>query len=86
MDRLVLALLLVGAVGPVQGAEPQAPAGKPGPEPVDAELLEFLGTLDTEEEGWLEYLEDRPMRAKAKEPEAKPAPQPAAKPVKVEKP
>jgi hypothetical protein len=87
MHRTLLALVIAGAaVVPAGAAEPQ-PAAKPAAEPVDAELLEFLGSLDAEEEGWREYLEERPMRATTAKPaEAKPAPRPAAQPVKVDKP
>jgi hypothetical protein len=35
---------------------------------VDVELLEFLGSLDTEEEEWREYLEERPVKAAAGKP------------------
>jgi hypothetical protein len=45
---------------------------------VDAELLEFLGSIDVEEEGWQEYLEQKPVKPVAKAPE-KTAPA-AAKP------
>jgi hypothetical protein len=40
---------------------------------VDAELLEFLGSIDVEEEGWQEYLEQKPVKP-AETPQAKPAP------------
>jgi hypothetical protein len=64
--------------GVVQAAEPKvAPPAQSVPakvEPVDAELLEFLGSLDTEEEEWREYLEDRPIKAAGKPAEKKPPP------------
>jgi hypothetical protein len=88
--RTLLALVLAGiATGPARAAEPQpaaAAAGKPTAEPVDAELLEFLGSLDTEEEGWREFLEDRPLRPAAERPATgKPVREPETKPAKVDK-
>jgi hypothetical protein len=89
MRRAVLALLLAGiATSQARAAEPQpaaAAAGKPTAEPVDAELLEFLGSLDTEEEGWREFLEDRPIRAAGKPASDKPVREPEAKRAKVDK-
>ena len=43
---------------------------------MDAELLEFLGSIDAEEEGWQEYLEQKPVRPVEKKPPQKPAPAP----------
>ena len=43
---------------------------------VDAELLEFLGSIDAEEEGWQEYLEHKPVKPVEKKPQQKPAPAP----------
>jgi hypothetical protein len=43
---------------------------------VDAELLEFLGSIDAEEEGWQDYLEQKPVRPVEKKPPQKPAPAP----------
>jgi hypothetical protein len=43
---------------------------------VDAELLEFLGSIDAEEEGWQEYLEQKPVKPVEKKPPQKPAPAP----------
>ena len=40
---------------------------------VDAEVLEFLGSIDVEEEGWQEYLEQKPVKP-AEKAQAKPAP------------
>jgi hypothetical protein len=48
---VLAALLLAGADG-AAAAEPPA---------VDAEFLEFLGSLDTEDEEWREYLAERPV-------------------------
>lgn len=59
------AILLAGA----------APAAE-NPRQVDAELLEFLGSIDAEEEGWQEYLEQKPVRPVEKKPPQKPAPEP----------
>lgn len=59
-------------------------AAQAAPQEVDAELLEFLGSLDVEEDGWQEYLEQRPVKAAAKVPEKAPpsARAPAPKQVK----
>jgi hypothetical protein len=43
---------------------------------VDAELLEFLGSIDAEEEGWQEYLEQKPVKPVEKKPPQKPVPAP----------
>jgi len=59
---------------------PLAPVYGAQPAPPDAELLEFLGSIDSDEQGWQEFLEQmplKPVRAAAK-PVAKPAPKPAA--------
>ena len=36
-----------------------APAAQP---PVDADLLEFLGSVDSDDESWQEYLEHKPVK------------------------
>jgi hypothetical protein len=46
---------------------------------VDEELLEFLGSLDAEDEEWRDYLAERPVRPATEEdpvqkPDAKPRP------------
>ncbi len=89
MRNACFAALLAGAVaGSAQTAEPKpaAPAqSAPSKvEPVDVELLEFLGSLDTEEEEWREYLEERPVKAAAGKPveQKAPASQPDPKQVK----
>ena len=65
----IVALLASVAAGAVQAAEPKpAPAAESKVEPVDADFLEFLGSLDTEEEEWREYLENRPIRDAAGKP------------------
>lgn len=74
-----MAALLAGvAAGAVLAAEPKAaPPAQSAPEkvePVDADFLEFLGSLDTEDEEWREYLEDRPIKAAGKPAEKKPPP------------
>jgi len=59
-----------------------APAYGAQPAPPDADLLEFLGSIDSDEEGWQEFLEQMPLkgaRAPAAKPVAKPAPKPVAK-------
>jgi hypothetical protein len=74
--RRVLLLCAVAGLG-VDTARAAPP--RTAQHPVDAELLEFLGSLDSEEDGWQEYLEKAPMKAAEKAP-AK-APQTPAKPV-----
>ncbi|MEO8316097.1 MAG: hypothetical protein ABI645_15045 [Pseudomonadota bacterium] len=66
--RLLLAMALPALVG---AAQPVESAKK-----VDAELLEFLGSIDTEEEGWQEYLEQKPVRPVEKKPSQKSVPAP----------
>lgn len=61
---LIAALVASGSV--VAAAEP----------PPDAEFLEFLGSLDTEDEAWREYLAERPDRAADKAAAGKPARRP----------
>jgi len=55
--------------------------------PVDSELLEFLGSIDSDDDSWQEYLEHRPVKP-ADEQAAKrppqPQPQPKAPPPKPE--
>ena len=53
------AALVVFGSGAAQAAEPVPP--------IDAEFLEFLGSLDTEDAEWREYLASRP-RAEAGKP------------------
>jgi hypothetical protein len=76
MRQAYLAALLAGlATGSVQAAESKPAAPKDGQvEAADAELLEFLGSLDTEEEDWREFLEDRPIKVAAGKPVEKKAP------------
>jgi hypothetical protein len=59
-------VLLVAGTG-AMAAEP--------PPPVDTELLEFLGSIDVEDEAWREYLAERPVRPDAGKPAGK-APEP----------
>jgi hypothetical protein len=65
-------MLAVGAALLLSGAAQAAQSAKQ----VDAELLEFLGSIDAEEEGWQEYLEQKPVRPVEKKPPQKPAPEP----------
>ena len=60
---VLAALLLAGADG-AAAAEPPA---------VDAEFLEFLGSLDTEDEEWREYLAERPVPPEADKSAGTPA-------------
>ncbi len=65
-SRATLAMALV-ALATGNGARAAQPLA-----PVDAELLEFLGSLDTEEEEWREFLAERPIRPEAGKPAGKP--------------
>jgi hypothetical protein len=66
-------LLMLLSVSPVLHAAQPAPG-------VDAELLEFLGSVD-DEEGWQEFLEQMPLqRARADTAARKPESLPPAKP------
>ncbi|MEJ0100137.1 MAG: hypothetical protein WDO12_10530 [Pseudomonadota bacterium] len=86
----VLAGVMAGGVQAAESAKPasapKTPASKA--EPVDAEFLEFLGSVDTEEEEWRQYLEDRPIKAAGKpaQPKASLPTQPDPKSQQVKKP
>lgn len=75
MRRAYLAALLAGlATGPAHAAESKPAVPKDEQlEAADAELLEFLGSLDTEEEDWREFLEDRPVKVATGKPAEKKA-------------
>jgi hypothetical protein len=60
-------------------------AAEPAAE-VDIELLEFLGSVDAEEEEWREYLAERPIRSEMGKPAARPAEQPGTRRVPAAKP
>lgn len=53
-------------------ADTGARAAEP-PAPVDTELLEFLGSIDVEDEAWREYLAERPVRPEAGKPDGRKA-------------
>jgi hypothetical protein len=79
MRRACIAAVLAGmAAGVVQAAEPkpapaaEKPAAGKDVEPIDAEFLEFLGSLDTEDEDWREFLESRPISNAAGKQDPKP--------------
>lgn len=55
-----LAMLLVLGAAPLRAAAPP---------PADVELLEFLGSLDEEEEDWREFLAERPADERPRQPE-----------------
>jgi len=76
MRRACFAALLASlATGSVQAAESKPATPKDEQiEAADAELLEFLGSLDTEEEDWREFLEDRPIKVAAGKPVEKKTP------------
>lgn len=86
MRAAVLAGVIAGlAAQPMLAAEAAKPA--PAAQEADAELLEFLGSLDEEDEDWRKYLEERPIQAAAGKP-APPTqvpPREPAKPVEVKK-
>ena len=80
MSRACIAAVLIGlAAGTAQATEPKPapapadkkPAAEKDVEPIDAEFLEFLGSLDTEDEDWREFLESRPINKAAGKPEPK---------------
>jgi hypothetical protein len=69
---VAVAMLLAGAAHAAENAKQ-----------VDAELLEFLGSIDAEEEGWQEYLEQKPVKAAADKPAKDAAPARAPEPKQV---
>lgn len=87
MRRACVAALLAGvAAGAAHAAEPKAaPPAQSKLEPVDADFLEFLGSLDTEDEAWREYLENRPIPATAGKPAEQKAPPSQPEPKQQEK-
>jgi hypothetical protein len=58
---LLLCALGFGGAG-AQAAQP----------PVDAELLEFLGSVDSDDESWQEFLEHKPVKPTPDKPVTKP--------------
>ena len=90
MKGACIAVVLAGlATGAVQAAEPKpAPDTGKDVERIDAEFLEFLGSLDTEDEDWREFLESRPINNAAGKTAGQktPAPKPDPKQDKVKKP
>jgi hypothetical protein len=76
MHRACLAALLAGlATGAAHAADSKPVTPKEEQvEAVDAELLEFLGSLDTEEDDWRDFLEDRPIKVAAGKPAEKKTP------------
>lgn len=73
--RELLALAVLGLFTSAAGA-----GEAPPPPAADIELLEFLGSLDTEDEEWREYLAERPIRPEAGKPAKPPRTPPARKP------
>lgn len=78
MRQACFAAVLAGMIaGSVQAAEPKPapaaakPAAEKDVEPIDAEFLEFLGSLDTEDEDWREFLESQPINKAAGKPDPK---------------
>lgn len=70
MNAWVLGVVAMLPVARIHAAQPAPP---------DAELLEFLGSIDSDEEGWQEFLEQMPLKT-ARTSAAKPATKPVAKP------
>lgn len=66
---------LAALTSPTQAAQPTDKA-------VDADLLEFLGSFDADEEGWIDYLEQTPVRVAGKTPVNAATPPGVAKQVK----
>ncbi len=59
--------------------DPSGAAEKAAEKAIDADLLEFLGSLDSEESGWHDYLEQDALKAAGKVPAKAPkAPAPKA--------
>jgi hypothetical protein len=72
--RPVRALLCVGML---LGLPLLLRAGQPpakSVEPADADLIEFLGSVDSDDEGWKQYLARTGARPAAKRPPAAPPP------------
>jgi hypothetical protein len=65
-----LALSLIGA-GMALADEP---ARKPPPEPADAEFLEFLGSIGSDDDGWINFLSQTDPAAAARVAAAKTPP------------
>jgi hypothetical protein len=79
VNAWILGVVAMLPVARIHGAQPAPP---------NAELLEFLGSIDSDEEGWQEFLEQMPLKTArtsegkpATKPVTKPAPKPAASPV-----
>jgi hypothetical protein len=75
-----LGLLLGAPLQPwlVRAAEPPAKVV----EPADADLIEFLGSVDSDDEGWKQYLVRTGMRTPAVKPSPPPAPPASSAPGK----
>ena len=68
MRKSLLICALAGLISnPVQSAD------KAVEKPIDTDLLEFLGSLDSEESGWHDYLEQGAGKAAGKVPAKPPA-------------
>jgi hypothetical protein len=68
-------LLMCALAGVLANAAPAAEKS------VDGDFLEFLGSLDSEDDGWHDYLEKAPVKTVGKVPVSNP-PAPDAKQVK----
>jgi hypothetical protein len=81
--RLSSTLLTVALTGMAAAASAAETAKSAPQSEVDVELLEFLGSLDVEEDGWQEYLEQRPAKVAQKVSEKTPPPPRAPAPKQV---
>jgi hypothetical protein len=68
--------LLICALAGLAASSAQS-AEKAAEKAIDADLLEFLGSLDSEESGWHDYLEQGAVKAAGKAPSKAPAKSPA---------
>lgn len=64
MRRALLLCALAGFGVGTRAAQP----------PVDAELLEFLGSIDSDDDSWQEYLEKKPVKPAARQAAKQPPP------------
>ena len=65
---LLICALMGLAAGPAQSADKAVE--KVAEKAIDADLLEFLGSLDSDEAGWHDYLEQGAVKAAGKVPKA----------------
>jgi hypothetical protein len=66
VKTLLAVLVLTSSIGAARAEDAKK---------VNSELLEFLGSIDAEEKGWQQYLEQKPVKPVEKK-SSKPAPTP----------